>query len=459
MLTIHLFVFMPKFDLTFIKSKHFLALVGNGIISVFSLVNMSLIYRCMEKERVGSWFFFLAATGLADAARHGFLGTATIKFYAGTGEKRAKEVLGSVWFLATAITILLSMLSLPLIPYWKGYASNPSLPVTVHWFALTCLSSLPFTVTFWILVADERYIPILYLRMVNSGSMFLSIATVAYFGKMDIHKLCLINFATNCLTSFVCIVLGFAKVNAFPKRTWATIREIADFGKFSLATNLSTNLLGSVDTFILNTFVGPAAVAIYSIPSKLMEFVEIPLRSFIGTGMSGMAIAYNKGDIDGVSYIFKKYAGMLTWAFVPMTIGALFFAEFAISLLGGGKYVGTEAPQIYRMFMLMALLFPIDRFNGVTLDIINKPQANFKKVIVMLIATVITDLIGIYITHRSIYGVAFASPLTLIAGLIMGAFALKKEIKYTFLEVFTIGFNECWRIAKERFLNKVFKKA
>ena len=63
------------------KNKHFLALLGNLVISGFSVITISLLYRVLTKADTGIWFFFLNFLGLADAFRNGFLTTATIKFY------------------------------------------------------------------------------------------------------------------------------------------------------------------------------------------------------------------------------------------------------------------------------------------------------------------------------------------------------------------------------------------
>ncbi len=448
---------MPAFNLSLLRNKHFLALVGNGIISVFSVVNMSLIYRSLDKVHVGSWFFFLTILGLSDALRNGFLSTATIKFYAGAEEKRGKEVLGSVWFLATVLTATLVLIDFGIIPF-TGSISNEGTFSAIRWFGLTTLSSLPYTVTFWILVADEKYIPILWLRLVNSGSMILSVIILIITHKMSLSNLLLYNFLTNCLTSFACYIFGFSRFPTIFKRSWKCITELANFGKFSLATSLSSNLLSSTDTIILNAFLGPGAVAIYNLPNRLMEIIEIPLRSFVGTGMSGMAVAFNKKDMGQVAYIFKKYAGMLTWVFVPLAILAFIFADLAISLLGGGKYVHTEAPNIYRLFMLMAIFYPIDRFNGVTLDIIHKPKMNFYKVLVMLAVNVSTDFIGI-LSVKNIYGVAFASPFTLIAGVLVGSMALRKQISYSFMGILSNGFSECVTLIREKIWNPLLKKS
>ena len=96
---------MQLIKLSNFKNKHLLALVGNLVISGFSVLTIALLYRVLTKSDVGTWFFFLTFLGLAESIRTGFLSTATVKFYAGTTAERGKVVLGSVWYLALLLTV------------------------------------------------------------------------------------------------------------------------------------------------------------------------------------------------------------------------------------------------------------------------------------------------------------------------------------------------------------------
>jgi O-antigen/teichoic acid export membrane protein len=291
------------------------------------------------------------------------------------------------------------------------------------------------------LVAKEDYEKILWLRLVNNGSMVVIIVTLMIMNQMKLENLFILNFATNVLTSLACIAFRLTHVMSIFKRKKETIISIAHFGKYSLATNLSSNLLGSSDTFIITYLLGPAALAIYNLPKRLMEIIEIPMRSFVGTGMSSMARAMNNNRKDEVLHIFKKYAGMLTFAFIPIVAGGIVFADVAINILGGAKYMGTEAANIFRMFLLFSFLYPIDRFNGVSLDILHMPKVNFHKVIAMLVVNIIADFAGVYI-FKNMYGMAIASPFVIATGLLIGHYALKKELPYTIKEILVVGWAE-----------------
>ncbi len=429
------------------KNKHFLALVGNVVISGFSVLTIAILFRVLTKSDIGDWFFFVTVLGLADAIRSGFLTTATVKFYAGTSAERGAEVLGSVWYLAIVLTAGMCLIN-GCFFIFIGLIKNPELTIAVKWFDITFVSSLFYSVTFWILIAEEDYLKILWLRLINSGSMIVAIIILAFLNKATLYNLLLVNLLTNCLTSLVALILGYTKIKTFSSRKKERIKEITDFGKYSLGTNMSANLLGSINTFVITFMLGPAVLAVYNLPQRLMEIVEIPLRSFVGTGMSAMATAYNNNNMYHLKFVSKKYPGVLMFAFIPIIIAAFLGADIAVGLLGGGKYAGTEAANIFRMLMFCSILYPIDRFNGVTLDILHQQKINFYKVLVMIAANLPVAFIGIFIFHN-IWGVAIATPATLLAGLLFGYYHLRKHMEYSFKEIIKTGYVESLEIVRK----------
>ena len=431
---------MAKLKISDLNNKHFLALSGNAVIAALGVALIALLARSLTRSDIGTWFFFLSIYSLGDAIRTGFLGISTIKFYAGTQEERSREVLGTVWFLALSITAILVLLDIAFMPF-INLISNKELVVSVKWFGITFISSLPFNYMFWVLVADEKYGKILWLRMVNSGSMILYILVLIFLKRMTLEALLWCNLLTNCLTSIVGIAAGLARFSTFYHRSRECMMELVHFGKYSLGSTVISKLFASTDTFIITFMLSSSALAVYTLPLKLMEIVEFPLRSFVGTGMSGMAIAYNNKNEHQTAYIMKKYSGMLTMAFIPLTIGALLFSDVAIQILGGAKYAGSEAANIFRIFMVLALFYPVDRFIGATLDIIHKPKINFYKVLIMLAFAIAGDFAGIAI-FKDLYGVAFASFFTLFSGVIFGYINLNKYLDVRIPDILSTGYSE-----------------
>ena len=437
--------------LTDLKNKHFLALTGNLVISVFSLITMSLLYRSLSKQEVGIWFLFLGIQSLAEAIRAGFLSTAAVKFYAGTEKSRGDVVLGSVWFIALFITFTLVLLNGCLLLFLP-FIHNPDTIIILKWIGITFISSLPFTVPIWILMADEDYTNLLWLRLVNSISMFIIIVILIYLKKMNLQNLFILNLATNLLTGIYCVLFRLTHLSTIFKRTKSTIIEISNFGKFTIASSISIILFGNVSTFIITYFLGPAALAVYNLPGRLMTIIELPLGSSVGTGMSAMASALNKNNKEEFLSLFKKYAGILTFAIIPIIIFVLLFADLAVNIIGGAKYTNTEAANIFRVMIFFSILYPIDRFHGVVLDMLHLPQVNFQKILVMLIFTVIGSCIGYFIFHN-LYGIVYFTRLSILSGILFGYYSLRKHLKYTFLEIINVGWRETTIILKS-FLKK-----
>jgi O-antigen/teichoic acid export membrane protein len=201
-------------------------------------------------------------------------------------------------------------------------------------------------------------------------------------------------------------------------------------------------MFGTADKFIINFMLGPAALAIFDTGSRFLQVVEIPLRSFIATAMPSLSTSFNKGLKGEVLFIMKKYIGMITIILLPLSLLTILFADYIIFLLGGQKYVDSLAPQVLRIFILIALLFPVDRFLAITLDVIHKPKINFYKVIIMLAVTIITDYIAIYLTGN-VLGVVIATIIPSSIGIIISFYALNKHFaKFSLTNIYIVGISE-----------------
>lgn len=420
-----------------LNNKHFLSLAGNGAMSVLAMITVAVLYRVLTVEEIGYWFFFQTVAILLDTFRTGFLQIALVKFYTGTNLQRSKEVIGSVWFLAILITTTLGLINLLFFPF-THLMSDKAILLIIYWFGITFLAELPVSITSWILQADQRFDRLLVLRIVRQGGFIVLITTFILIGKMNLQTVFIVNVVSSLFSSIIAILLGWSKIKFIFSKTKSCVREIFHFGKYSVGTTISANMLRSADTFIVAYMLGPAAVAIYNLPGRLMEIIEIPIRSTLATAMSSLANAFNKGNKREVTYILQKYAGTLTIAFIPVAIGALLFADIATSLLGGGKYIGTEAGNLLRIMMVLAVFYPIDRFIAVSLDIIHQPKANFVKVLLMLMVNVIGDFVGIYLTGN-LYGAAIATSLPLMVGIFYGYYCFNKLIPFKLSMIFTSG--------------------
>jgi len=423
--------------------------------AVVGVVQFGLLCRHLSIVDLGGWVFFLTVFGLVDTFRSGFLSTALIKFYAGTQEDRAKEVIGSVWYLGIIITSALIVLNV--IAYFLiGYIHDEAIAVVIKWFGITFLFTFPISMASWIMGADQHFGKLLIVRIINQGSIILFIIALILVHQINLQTVLMANLAGCMLTTVICFAARWTRFRMLFSRSKACVLEVYHFGKYSVGTSISTNLLRSSDSFIIKFMLGTAALAVYSLPMRLMAMIEIPLSSFLATGMPEMSAAYNQGRKKDVAYIMQKYAGMLTLALIPVSLVGIACADIAVGILGGAKYIGTtngmQAAMALRIFLTFAMFYPIDRFIGVSLDIVHQPKANFIKVLLMLAANVIGDFSGVFIFHN-IDGVALATVLPFLVGVGYGYYRLKKHLDFSIAGIFKVGFIEGKQLMQQ-YVNK-----
>jgi O-antigen/teichoic acid export membrane protein len=434
-------------------NKHTLSLASNAVMPVVGMVTISLLARYLSEADFGYWTLFLITYTLATLFRSGFLQTSLVKFYAGAVKDRALNVAGSTWLLAFGITALLGFVSLMAYLFYHGDASTM---ITIKWFGIIFLSTLPSSITLWILQAEERFDRVFILQLVGQGSFLIAVCVLIFLNRTSFNVVIHVYCIAATFTSLFAIATGWSKIVAIPRKSLECIKELMNFGKYSVTTSISSYLLRGSDIYIIKfMFADASLVGIYYLPQRLMEVIEIPLRSFIATALPAMSAAVQRDDKRYTTYIMKKYAGILTILLIPVSIAGFICADIVVDLIGGDKFSLTSAANIFRIFMCFAILLPVDRFFGISFDILGKPQKNMTKVFIMLAVNISGDFLGIYLFHN-IYGIAVASIFTFVVGVGYGYWELKKLLDFNFIDIIESGTVELKEIIIG--LNKRFKE-
>jgi hypothetical protein len=110
----------------------------------------------------------------------------------------------------------------------------------------------------------------------------------------------------------------------------------------------------------------------------------------------------------------------------------------------------TALSYIMVLFIIYGALLPLDRFTGVALDSLNKPQRNFQKVLYMTTANIIGDIIAVFGLHylfptmpvtTLLFFVALASIVFSLIGILVGYRFLRQEIDISFWQIFRKGYS------------------
>jgi O-antigen/teichoic acid export membrane protein len=437
------------------QNIHIQSLLGNGVMAIFNMLALALLYRALSINDIGVYVLFMTILGLIDTIKSGLLTNAFLKFYSGTTTERANEVVGSTWALALILTFMFLILNL------IGFFVLPYLPelgwqLLIQYFSLIFLSTLPSFMANLMVQGERRFDRLLWLRLINQVLFVLIILYLISFNKVSLKNVILTYAIANLIASIATVFFGWTKINAIRYAKVNTIKEIFHFGKFSMGTSLSSNLFRVVDIFFINYFLNPSALAMYNLGGRLIQLVEIPLLSFASSGMPILAGYFNNNQKDEMTYFTKKLIGMMTIGIFIIAIVSILLANPIIGIIGGEKYIGSEAVVMFRIFMAIAILYPLDRFFALTLDVMNKPQINFYKILIMLLSNLIADYIGILV-FKSAAGIAWANLIPVLIAIIISYYYLNKYLKLSLFSILKVGLIESYLL-----LNKIqlslFKK-
>lgn len=428
------------------KNIHFQSLLGNGVMSLFGMGTIMLLYRALSLKDLGAYVFFMSLLAFIDAFRAGFLTTSFIKFYAGTNEERGNQVAGSAWCLALVITAGCIFLNFMILPF-SSLITNEGVKVFLKYFPLITIATLPWFMANLVVQGEKRFDRLLWMRLINQV-LFTGTIIVLIITKKSTFNLIIITYIiSNLVGSIATLALGWTKILSIRHFNKSTLLELFHFGKYSMGTSLSSNLFNITDTFFVNFFLGPAALAVYNLAGKLLQIVEIPLLSFAASSMPSLSTHFNNSNRREMIALMMKVVGMISILIIFIAVISNIFAEPIIILIGGEKYIHTEAVNLFRIFMSIAVLYPAERFFALTLDVIHKPKINFYKILVMLIVNLIGDYIGIAV-FKSIYSIAIANLLPMIVSIAIAYITLNRYIKFDFFQIYVTGYKQIVSVIK-----------
>ena len=422
--------------------RNMLSLAGNLSYAFFGFTSFIILTRSLSKEEFGLYVLYVTTGTFIDLFRFGLTRNAVIRFLSGAkGEERVR-IIGSSMLIGSVLVVIVAVVIYLLLFLFHAPIDKSGFKYFFYFYPFLAASNLFWNNAVSILQSWQAFGRILLLRMLNIISFVVFLLLNVFYLKMGVVAIIWANIGANLLSSILSFIKKWDGALFIFKSTRKNIKEIIDFGKFSVGTMLGSSLLRSADTFLLGlaTFMGPIAVAKYVIPLKLTEVIEIPLRSFMATAFPKLSKASIEKRREDWKEIFYSYGGAITLIFIPFTILLFIFAQPIVLLLGGEVYRDSlpELTLIFRIFTIYGLILPLDRISGVALDSINKPDKNLWKVIFMATANIIGDLIAIYY-FQSLFWVAMATILNTIVGLFMGYYFIEKFETINYYKFLTNG--------------------
>ncbi len=429
------------------RNKQILSLTGNVVSAFFNLLSFAILVRILPLDSFGEWVIFTNTYNLLDQIRTGLLQSGLIKFYSGADEETTRRVAGAAWHLSLLLTG--GYVALSGVAYVAAY---PYVDDTWHffipWLGILTLLSLPMNFATWILQADNGFNKIVHVRIAQNGSFLVFLGILWISGYVSLPNVLYAYAASMATSSIYCLLNRWTGIRNLVFRTRQQAKELYHFGRLVIGSMISSSLISYSNNLIIRFMLGSEMVALFALPQKFIEVIEILLRSFVATAQPTISAAANRNDQKGISDAFSKYTGTVTILIIPFIIGMMIFTEPLILLLADKDYLA--ASTVVRITLVTAILWPLDRFNGVTLDMINLPKVNLYKNILKLILNVAFAILLVWI-FPDIISVAVAGFLHIVFAVAYGYFIMKKHTTVKFKEIMVYGWREVMQLG-QRFL-------
>lgn len=202
-------------------------------------------------------------------------------------------------------------------------------------------------------------------------------------------------------------------------------RRIAEYTLPLTLTSTADVIDKRIDTVLVGFFIGPVAVAHYTLSRQVVQFVEAPIEALGFTLSPTYEAQKAKGNSKAAARIYEEALSYGLMLYIPAAAGLVLVSEPLISIIFGEDYLGAvpvlQVLAIYSVFQSVKLLTDngldflgrardrafvktVTAILNFILNIIFIPQIG---VVGAALATVITDSIytisNIYIMHKEIH--------------------------------------------------------
>lgn len=401
--------------------KHIEAILSNAILAVIGLLSFMILSRNLPPSLFGTWVLFLSVSTFIDLIRFGLTRNATIRLIVGQDLQRSHSVNGAGLRVGFKILILLSTFSLSLWTLGRNIFSD-TYELIWLWYPVIGLSNIFWNNGLTWLQSRNMYRHITLLRGVNTISFLVFILLLIYMDRLTINHIIIAYVLSNALCSVLSLIKGWDSARYMHSSPRDLDANILDFGRYSTVSNIGSSLLKSADSFIisLSPVLGTTAVAVYSIPFKIVEMLELPIRSIATVGYNTLCEAI-KSENPNIRQLVTRYVIVMALLIIPAIVFIAIFPDFILNVLGGAHYKDYMPQMRIMLYMLLVyglILIP-DRMSGVLLEAIGRPKANTVKIAVMAAANILGNLIAVFY-FESLLGVIFATVVFVVIGVVVG---------------------------------------
>ena len=405
-------------------------------ITLFGLLNFFFLVKMVSQNEFGVWTLYLSLTTIFESIRTAFIYNPLIRILNSSEASESKQIISSSFYLnqvsALVVSAIMLIFSLTLSSFWEAPQLAPMFliyivtSVTYTWFShYTYLmqAKLSFKGTFYSTFVQRAglFFYILYLFIVKTDVSLISLAWANA-----------IAYGLSALVAFL-FSLRFREFTYRVKRE--TMVALAQYGKWTLGTNISGLVNRGINNWLLASFLSPAAVAIYNPAVRISNLFEVPLFAVSQVFYPKMVSNVKEKGLTEAKLMYEKSVGFIMLFSFAIFIFLFAFAEPIINFIAkGAEESYAESIPVLRVVLIYSLLMPFQRQFGVTLNAIGKANVNFYFIIISVAFSVVIKFF--MVKYYGIMGAAWGTVISYFISVVIIQIVMSKMLKVETWNVF-----------------------
>lgn len=411
------------------------SLINNAVLSAVSLVGFIILSRGLVPDVFGQWVLFLSISTFFNLIRFGITRpAATTLIPSCNSMSMVHMVNGAALRLNLYILLIASVLCYSLWLVGRNVFNDIYILILL-WYPLVGLSGLLWINALTFLDGVGRFAVATSLRLMNAVIFLIIISVMFYFNWLTIDRLIASLIFSNVICSVYSLIRGWASASYFFMANKERVLEILNLGRYTMGETISSSLLKSADSFIisLSPVLGITAVAVYAIPFKIIEMLELPVTSVAKVGFGALSRSFKKRDRRATKFLMTKYAVMMILLIVPVILGIAFFASDVLLLICGAQYISYLPSMTGLLYVLLfyGLMLIPDHLASMAFETMGRAQFNVSKVVIMAICNIVGDLIAVFVFH-SLFGVVVATVFFMLVGNLVAFGVMPQQFRPVF---------------------------
>lgn len=400
-------------------------LLFHGSSLAFAFFSFLVLVRVLSPKDMGIWALYLAVTSFTEMLRNGITQNALLKYIAGKTGEEYRRIASASLFIKAATALICFLCILGLASFLANLWQVPELKHLLPLYGIYLLVNVPLTFLQFICIAKSAFKARFVSNLANQGAnLIMVVGCFLLFEKVDLQQLPLIQ-AVAAFVGLLILLLGIgSEIKLSPRIDWQWVLKLFHFGKYVFATSVGAMLFKRTDLAMIGYFINPVAVAIYSVATRISNYVDVPINAMADIVFPKAAERFQKDGKEAVRYLYEKSVGTLMAILMPLTLVLVFLAKPIVLLIAGEAYV--ESVPVLRLLALLSIVRPFGRQGGVLLDSMGYPNYNFYSFLVSIALNIVLN--WYLIPLQGIAGAVNATVIAVTVGVLVQQAVLLKLI-------------------------------